>query len=119
MAITTAISDFVKSIYELFESFFTTLFGLVNTVVSAVVTFFADLINLVVGTLKGSLNVLGETGKFIFGEPEGHEKMIEARANYEIGNAILIIIVAAGAVGYLQYQRSQGKPVVVGNKKLN
>jgi len=101
MAVTSAISDFVKSIYELFESFFTTLFSLVSTVVSAVVTLFTDLINLVAGTLKGGLNVLGETGKFIF------------------GNAILIIIVGVAAVGYLQYQRSQGKPVVVGNKKLN
>jgi phage-related protein len=67
MAITSAISDFVKSIYELFESFFTTLFSLVTTIISSVVTLFSDLINLVAGTLKGGANVLGETGKFLFG----------------------------------------------------
>jgi len=90
MALTTAVNDFVSSIYELFATFFRTFYNLIMSVVNAVT-----------GFVTGILGVAGETAKFL------------------IGNAFLIIIVAAGFVGYLRYMKSQGKPVVVANKKLN
>jgi phage-related protein len=78
MAITSAISDFIKSIYELFESFFTTLFHLITTIVSAIVNLFTDFFNLIAGTLKGGLNVLGETGKFVFGKHAPRSRVVES-----------------------------------------
>jgi len=96
-----AIGDFFKAIFELFAAFFSTLFHLVQTLLNAVGNFFAGIVHLVASTVKGTAEVAGETGKFL------------------IGNALIIIVIAAGVVGFLRYQKSQGKPVVVGGKKLN
>jgi hypothetical protein len=35
------------------------------------------------------------------------------------GNVLMLAVLAAAVFGFLQYQRSQGRPVQVGNKKLN
>jgi len=35
------------------------------------------------------------------------------------GNFVVIAVVGLAAFVFLTYQRSQGRPVVVGNKKLN
>lgn len=35
------------------------------------------------------------------------------------GNVLMLGVVAAAVFGFLQYQRSQGRQVTVGNKKLN
>jgi hypothetical protein len=35
------------------------------------------------------------------------------------GNIAMLAILALAFFGFLQYQRSQGRPVQVGNKKLN
>jgi hypothetical protein len=35
------------------------------------------------------------------------------------GNVLMLAVVAAAVFGFLQYQRSQGRSVQVGNKKLN
>jgi hypothetical protein len=106
MALTTAVNDFVSSIYELFATFFKTFYNLIMSVVNAVT-----------GFVTGILGVAGETAKFLIG------KSVNSIAEYDsekrIGNAFLIIIVGVGFVGYLRYMKSQGKPVVVANKKLN
>jgi hypothetical protein len=39
--------------------------------------------------------------------------------NNVTGNVLMLGVVAAAVFGFLQYQRSQGKQVTVGNKKLN
>jgi len=39
--------------------------------------------------------------------------------NNTIGNVLMLGVVAAAVFGFLKYQRSQGKQVTVGNKKLN
>jgi hypothetical protein len=36
-----------------------------------------------------------------------------------LGNVIMLAVLAAAFFGFLQYQRSQGRSVQVGNKKLN
>jgi hypothetical protein len=36
-----------------------------------------------------------------------------------IGNVLMLVVLAAAFLGFLQYQRSQGRAVQVGNKKLN
>ena len=36
-----------------------------------------------------------------------------------IGNILVLGVLAAAFVGFLQYQRKQGNTVQVGNKKLN
>jgi hypothetical protein len=35
------------------------------------------------------------------------------------GNIVVIAIIAGGAYGFLRYQSRQGRPVRVGDKKLN
>ena len=39
--------------------------------------------------------------------------------NNTIGNVLMLGVVAAAVFGFLKYQRSKGKQVTVGNKKLN
>ena len=79
MAVTSAISDFVSSIYELFASFFSTLFHLVSTIFNAVIGFFTGIFNLIVGTVGSVLEVVGETGKFLLGQ----SSVFEQRDSYK------------------------------------
>jgi phage-related protein len=63
-----AVGDFFKAIYELFAGFFTTLFNLINAIVTTIVTFFADIFHLILSTIQGTFNVAGETAKFLLGK---------------------------------------------------
>jgi len=39
--------------------------------------------------------------------------------NPHLGNVLMLGVIAALGFGFLQYQRSQGRQVTVGNKKVN
>jgi len=62
------VGDFFMAIYELFAGFFTTLYNLISTLVSTIVTFFADVLHLIVSTIQGTFNFAGESAKFLLGE---------------------------------------------------
>jgi hypothetical protein len=113
-----AVQDFVMAIYELIAGFFTTLYNLISTVIMTIVNFFANILHLIVSTIQGTFNIAGESAKFLLGEYLfGSSKFNDTDSL--AGNAVLIGIVAVGGYAYVRYQSSQGKPVVVGNKKLN
>ncbi|KAF2424274.1 hypothetical protein EJ08DRAFT_652509 [Tothia fuscella] len=101
MSVFQALGDFVKSIFELFYSFFQTAFDLVATIVTSIFSFLSSIVNVFLEFFKGILDVVGGLGHFV------------------LANAVVILIVAAGGFGYLQYQKRQGQPVVVQGKKLN
>lgn len=65
MALTTAISDFIKSIYELFASFFQTLFALIQTILSTVYNFFASVLQLSADSMKGVFSIFGGVANFL------------------------------------------------------
>jgi len=101
MAITSAVADIFASIGELISTFFNTLYNLFHAIFAGIVGFITSFVNLIVGTIGSVFNVAGETAKFL------------------LGNAVLIALVGAGFFVWLRYMGQQGKPVVVGNKKLN
>ena len=70
MAVTTAVNDFVSSIYELIASFVTTFFHLIQTIFNGIIGFVTGFFNLVVGTIGSVLGVVGETGKFLIGKSQ-------------------------------------------------
>jgi len=98
---TSAISNFFKSIFELFASFFQTLFQLFETILRTIFNFFASILRLGADSFKGLFDVLGGVTNFL------------------LTNAVLIGLIAAAGYGYLVYQRRQGNTVTVQGKKLN
>jgi len=101
MALTTAISDFVKSIFELFASFFQTLFALIQTILMTVYNFVTSVLQLGADSFKGVFDIFGGV------------------ANFLLSNILLIGLIAAGGYGYLVYQKRQGNTVQVQGKKVN
>ncbi|KAJ5887556.1 hypothetical protein N7495_007597 [Penicillium taxi] len=100
-SIIVSIKDLVASIFEVIFSLFHSAFAVVRGVFTTAIDFLTSVLNLVLDTIKGTLEAAGGVGKFV------------------IGNIFTIAIIGIGAVGYLQYQRSQGRSVKVGDKKLN
>jgi len=100
MAVTSAINDLVSSIAELISSFFHGIYSLVSTVFSSIFGLITGFFNLIVDTISGVLSITAETGKFL------------------VGNAVLLAILGFGVLVFIKYQNNQGRPVVVGNKKL-
>jgi phage-related protein len=68
MALTTAISDFVKSIFELFASFFQTLFALIQTILMTVYNFVASVLQLGADSFKGVFDIFGGVANFLLCE---------------------------------------------------
>jgi len=62
---------------------------------------FTGLISMVLDFGKGLIDLAGGVVQFIF------------------GNILILGVIAAAGIGFLQYQRSQGRTVKVGDKKLN
>ncbi|TID24989.1 hypothetical protein E2P81_ATG04094 [Venturia nashicola] len=100
MALTTAVSDFIKSIFELFSSFFQTLFALFQTILTTAYNFFTSVLQLGADSMKGVFDIFGGV------------------ANFLLSNVLLIGLIAAGSYGYSTYQKRQHSVTVQG-KKLN
>jgi hypothetical protein len=115
---TSAISDFVKSIFELFASFFQTLFQLIETIFRTIFNFFASVLQLGADSFKGVFDVLGGVANFLLGESSCY-LFGRTATNIVLANVVLIGLIAAGGYGYLVYQRKQGNTVTVQGKKLN
>jgi len=97
MAITSAISDFVASIFELFSSVFNTAYALVHSIVTAAVNFVSGIFTLVADMLSGVVDIAGGIGKFVF------------------GNIVVIALVGAGVFAYMRYT-AQGQRLATGKK---
>lgn len=118
MAITSAIGDIIASIGELISTLFTTLYNLVHAIFAGITGFITSFLNLILGTIGSVFNVAGETAKFLLGKSNS-STILQTVLTRHVGNAVLIALVGAGFFVWLRYMNSQGKPVVVGNKKLN
>ncbi|CAN9181609.1 unnamed protein product [Alternaria alternata] len=106
-SIVNALSDLVKSLVELVWSFFTTAGALVQKTAQFALNFATEIIGLVVNFFRGLVDLAGGIVSFILD------------IDHAIGNVLMLGVVAAAVFGFLQYQRSQGRQVTVGNKKLN
>ncbi|CAN9468554.1 unnamed protein product [Alternaria alternata] len=100
-SIVNALSDLFKSLVELVWSFFTTAGALVQKTAQFALNFATEIIDLVVNFFRRLVDLAGGIVSFI------------------LGNVLMLGVVAAAVFGFLQYQRSQGRQVTVGNKKLN
>jgi phage-related minor tail protein len=96
-----SLSDVVTSLVELVWSFFTTAGDLVKHTMNFAFKFASEVVDLVVNFFKGLVDLAGGIAGFV------------------LGNVLMLGVLAAGIFAFLQYQRSQGKTVQVGNKKLN
>jgi hypothetical protein len=114
-----AIGNFFNSIFELFFSFFQTAYDLVATIISSIFSFIGSILNVFVEFFKGIVDVVGGLGKFVLGKFFVLSDQINFETKTVAGNAAIIMLVAAGAYGYLYYQRRQGNTVQVQGKKLN
>ncbi|KAE8838530.1 hypothetical protein P3342_002234 [Pyrenophora teres f. teres] len=100
-SIVSALTDLVKSLLEVVWSFFTTGGELVQKTAQFFLSFATGILNLFVDFFRGLVDLAGGLVSFI------------------LGNVLMLGIIAALGFGFLQYQRSQGRTVTVGNKKLN
>ncbi|KAF5621941.1 hypothetical protein F52700_10815 [Fusarium sp. NRRL 52700] len=96
MAITTAISDLLSSIYELLASVFNTLYSVIHSILTAILAFVQGFFNLIGDVVSGLVEVTGGVGKFV------------------ASNAAILAIGALGAFAYVRYT-AQGRAVA--NKK--
>ena len=117
-SIINAMSDLVSSLVELVWSFFTTAGHLVQNTVQFAAKFASEIVELVINFFKGLVDLAGGIVSFLVGELQ---KLPEALyvSNASTGNVLMLAVLAAAFFGFLQYQRSQGRSVQVGNKKLN
>ncbi|KAK5995291.1 hypothetical protein PT974_03692 [Cladobotryum mycophilum] len=99
MAVTTAISDFFHSIYEVIASLLGAVYSLLNNTINAIVNFLTGILTLVREVFGGLIDIAGGVGKFL------------------AGNAVLLSIVAVGAVAYSRYS-THGR-VTSSRKKTN
>ena len=67
MAITSAIGDFVHSIYELFASFFGAIYNVISGILVMILNFFRGIVDLFADVFGGVFEVLGGVGKFLLG----------------------------------------------------
>ncbi|KAF1837658.1 hypothetical protein BDW02DRAFT_565766 [Decorospora gaudefroyi] len=100
-SIVNALQDLVASMMELVWSFVTTAGELVQKTAQFAISFATELLDLVANFFRGLVDLAGGIVSFL------------------LGNVLMLGVVAAAVLGFLQYQRSQGRQVAVGNKKLN
>ncbi|KAB8078498.1 hypothetical protein BDV29DRAFT_166083, partial [Aspergillus leporis] len=100
LSVITSFNDPITSVFGVIFSVFTSVIDMLYGLLVAFINFFAGIPRMVLHMVKGISEALGGLGEFI------------------AGNIIVIAIIAGGAYGYLEYQRRQGYPVKVGNKKL-
>ncbi|KAF2832745.1 hypothetical protein CC86DRAFT_377862 [Ophiobolus disseminans] len=100
-SIINALTDLVGSLVELVWSFFTTAGHLVQNTAQFAAKFATEVVELVINFFKGLVDLAGGIVSFL------------------VGNVLMLAVLAAAFFGFLQYQRSQGRSVQVGNKKLN
>ncbi|KAK3081906.1 hypothetical protein LTS18_012844 [Coniosporium uncinatum] len=118
-----ALRDLITSVFEAITAIFTTAYDLIAGTLHGILSFFIGVIDLAMDTIQGTLNTMGGVGKLIISKFDTagtyalKEKMADER--FSLGNFVVIAVVGVPVFLFLTYQRSQGRPVVVGNKKVN
>ncbi|KAF2197617.1 hypothetical protein GQ43DRAFT_444108 [Delitschia confertaspora ATCC 74209] len=100
-SIIASIKDLITSLFEVVFSIFGIAANLVQNGISLVASTFAGLINMVIDMFKGVINAAGGI------------------VSFTASNFLILGVIAAAFFGFLQFQRSQGRTVKVGDKKLN
>ncbi|KAF2133884.1 hypothetical protein P153DRAFT_330476 [Dothidotthia symphoricarpi CBS 119687] len=100
-SIIAAIKDLVASLLNLVYSFFTTAGALVQKTLSFGLSMLSSIVDLIVNFFHGLVDLAGGLVSFF------------------LGNLLMLAVLGAAVFGFLQYQRSQGRTVKVGDKKLN
>lgn len=67
MAITSAVTDLIKSVGELLSSFVHAIYSIIHTFVSGIVHLFGGVISFTGDIFQGVLDLLGGVGKFVAG----------------------------------------------------
>jgi hypothetical protein len=120
-SIISALSDLATSLVELVWSFFTTAGHLVQNTASFAAKFSTEIVELVINFFKGLVDLAGGIVSFLVGRsPEDSSRMnLDRVLTHVVGNVLMLAVLAAAFFGFLQYQRSQGRAVQIGNKKVN
>ena len=124
-SILTATKDVFASLLELTWSFFSTALELVEKTLHFFVSFLQEIVQLVVNFFRGLVDLAGGIFGFVLGELRHNgdlgqgEKRGERLMVWQTGNIVMLGVVSVAVFGFLQYQRSQGKQVTVGGKKVN
>ncbi|KAJ5335478.1 hypothetical protein N7541_005309 [Penicillium brevicompactum] len=100
-SILASLHDLFTSLVELIFSVFHSAFNTVSGLLTGVVEFLVGSVQMVLHTAAETLKAVGGLGNLI------------------ASNIVLIALVAGGIYGYSKYQGRRGRPVTVGNKKLN
>ncbi|KAG7291323.1 hypothetical protein NEMBOFW57_001336 [Staphylotrichum longicolle] len=109
MAVTNAITDLVKSVYELLASILGAAYTIIHSFINGVLGLFAGFFAFVGDIGKGVFDLVGGVGKFI------------------AGNAVILAVIGAAGYAYIRFvqqpQQQQGRrPVTAGTggvKKTN
>jgi phage-related protein len=120
MAITTAISDLVASVYELFASFVGAVYTIVHSFVMGIFSLFTGFFAFIADIFKGVFDIVGGVGKFVTGEfSQLWAKVIDG-AQADVGNAgniVILGIIGAGAFAYFRFTQ-QGQLQAQGNRPI-
>jgi phage-related protein len=117
-SIITSVKDLIASVFEVIFSVFRAAFNTTSQLIEAVVNSVIGTFKFVLHTIAGTLEAAGGVGKFIASKSLLRETLCY-NANMFEGNIVVIALIAGGGYAYLRYQKSQGRPVRAGNKKLN
>ncbi|KAL6865669.1 hypothetical protein ACO1O0_001764 [Amphichorda felina] len=99
MAITSAISDFLQSLYELLSSVLGSAYSLGHSILTAVFSFVGGLLTLAGNVAGGLVDIAGGVGKFV------------------AGNIVVVAVGALAAFAFVRYT-AQGRQLA-GGKKTN
>ncbi|KAL2148040.1 hypothetical protein VTI28DRAFT_96 [Corynascus sepedonium] len=101
MAITSAVTDLVKSVGELLSSIFGAAYAIIHSFVSSIFNLVAGFLAFVGDLGKGVFDLAGGVGKFV------------------AGNAVMIALISAAGYAYVRFvqqpQKQQGRKPAVTN----
>ncbi|KAJ5980635.1 hypothetical protein N7481_007933 [Penicillium waksmanii] len=100
-SVIASIKDLICSVFEVMFSTIKTAFDTVFSIFHALFTSIVSVFGILLNTAKDAVGAVGGVGKFI------------------ASNIFVLAFVGIGIYGFLNYRSRQGRPVKVGNKKLN
>lgn len=118
----SAVEDLFKSFYEMIAAVVGTIVHLGQTFVMAIVNFFTSIVRLVTDVLSGVVDVAGGVGKFIAGKyiSAAHSLANASAHNHcDLGNIVILGIVAAGGFLYIRAQQQGRRPAAATTKTTN
>lgn len=130
MAITSAVSDLVASVYELFASFLGAIYTIVHSFLAGIANLFAGVFHMFADVFQGVFDLVGGVGKFIAGKSSSFHASSTNQGKgadgvWFTGNAVIIGLVAAAGYAYVRFTAQgqvQGQRVGApgaGAKKVN